>query len=358
MNSTGSRRRPLRSLPPTEAIEIGYALSLAPRLKLLLTFFRSDPAVKPVDEWQLKLSLLDFLRSALSLTVPDEDLVLRKRPDLHKRKRDEPVASGTLCIRDFDFIKHKRRGDDDDDTDEVLEKKFLDWRASFLDRLSGIELNLEGVKFRMTVEVPPSDDYEAMKRLWEDYYASQLLDGRSYSKGVARRPDTIIVQGVPSRWFAEPRVSSKPSMLNTHTIFSVLGKIRNLYIAGGDDTVENAEAVAGDVVPGLQCKVWVQFENYDEFSNAMRALCGRSMQKQGSRLKVDYEVTWDKDIFFRNAPQKPTRGQERIQESSKNVRTEAPSYESKALQSDHDGARMRRFRVGLKLKTIAAAIWQ
>ncbi|KAL0921749.1 hypothetical protein M5K25_008854 [Dendrobium thyrsiflorum] len=344
MNSTGSRRRPLRSLPPTEAIEIGYALSLTPRLKLLLTFFRSDPAVKPVDEWQLKLSLLDFLRSTLSLTVPDEDLVLRKRPDLHKRKRDEPVASGTLCIRDFDFIKHKRRGDGDDDTDDVLEKKFLDWRASFLDRLSGIELNLEGVKFRMTVEVPPSDDYEAMKRLWEDYYASQLLDGRSYSKGVARRPDTIIVQGVPSRWFAEPRVSSKPSMLNTHTIFSVLGKIRNLYIAGGDDTVENAEAIAGDVVPGLQCKVWVQFENYDEFSNAMRALCGRSMQKQGSRLKVDYEVTWDKDIFFRNAPQKPTRCEERMQASSKNVRTEAPSYESKALQSDHDGSRMRRFR--------------
>ncbi|PKU63128.1 hypothetical protein MA16_Dca027763 [Dendrobium catenatum] len=53
----------------------------------------------------------------------------------------------------------------------------------------------------------------------------------------------------------------------------------NLYIAGGDDTVENAEAIAGNVVPGLQCKVWVQFENYDEFSNAMRALCGRSMQK-------------------------------------------------------------------------------
>lgn len=347
MNTTASRRRPLRSLPPTEAIEIGYGLSLAPRLKLLLTFFRSDPAVKPIDEWQLKLSLLDFIRSSLSLTVPDEDIVLRKRPDLHKRKRDEPVASGTLYIRDFGFIKRKKRGDDDDDTDEVLEKKFLDWRASFLDRLSGIELNLEGVKFRMTVEVPPSDDYEAMKRLWEDHYASQLLDGRnkgSYSKEVVRRPDTIIVQGVPSRWFAEPRVSSKPSMLNTHTIFSVLGNIRNLYIAGGNDIGENAEAAVGDVVPGLQCKVWVQFENYDEFSNAIKALCGRSMQKQGSPLKVDYEVNWDKNIFFRNVPQKPTRGHERMQASSGNARTEAQSYDSNARRSDHDGARIRRFR--------------
>lgn len=47
-----------------------------------------------------------------------------------------------------------------------------------------------------------------------------------FSVGVARRPDTIIVKAVPSRWFAETRVSSKPSMLVTHTIFSVLGKIR------------------------------------------------------------------------------------------------------------------------------------
>lgn len=44
--------------------------------------------------------------------------------------------------------------------------------------------------------------------------------------------DTIILRGVPSRWFAEPRVSSKPSMLVTHTIFSTFGKIRhvNLFV--------------------------------------------------------------------------------------------------------------------------------
>ena len=43
---------------------------------------------------------------------------------------------------------------------------------------------------------------------------------------IAKRPDTIVVRGVPSRWFAEIRVSSKPSTLVTHTIFSALGKIR------------------------------------------------------------------------------------------------------------------------------------
>lgn len=47
-----------------------------------------------------------------------------------------------------------------------------------------------------------------------------------YSRSARRQPDTLILRGVPSRWFAETRVSSKPSMLVTHTIFSALGKIR------------------------------------------------------------------------------------------------------------------------------------
>lgn len=47
-----------------------------------------------------------------------------------------------------------------------------------------------------------------------------------YPRSEKQQPDTIILRGVPSRWFAEPRVSSKPSMLVTHTIFSAFGKIR------------------------------------------------------------------------------------------------------------------------------------
>ena len=48
----------------------------------------------------------------------------------------------------------------------------------------------------------------------------------NYSRGTKKEPDTIILRGLPSRWFAETRVSSKPSMLVTHTIFSTFGKIR------------------------------------------------------------------------------------------------------------------------------------
>ncbi|XP_073104124.1 uncharacterized protein [Elaeis guineensis] len=346
-SATARRRRPLHSLPPTEILEIGSGLSLCPRLKLLLTFFRADPAVKPIDEWKLRLSLLDFLRSSLSLSVPDDDLLIRKRSDLHKRKRNEPVAFGTLYVRELGFLKSKTTREEDrdeEDDEELLQRKFLNWRSSVVERLAGIELNLEGVKFEMSVEIPSSDDFEKMEESWKKFYA-----GNSAS-GVARRPDTIIVRGVPSRWFAEPRVSSKASMLVTHTIFSVFGKIRNLNVGGDDDLGKKAEDADGEIVSGLNCKVWVQFEHYSDFYNAMKVLCGRSMQKEGSRLKVDYEVTWDRDGFFRSVLQKTAQsyGQERgasMQMMAGHIRNETMGRQSQNTRFDSDGGRSKRFRL-------------
>ncbi|XP_039819596.1 uncharacterized protein LOC120681961 isoform X2 [Panicum virgatum] len=132
-----------------------------------------------------------------------------------------PVASGVLHVRDLSFLR-PRKGDGEADgmTEEQEEEKYFEWRSSLVEKLEGIELNLEGVKFRMTVEIPPSDDFKVMKKSWEDFYSSELLNSRNPVRKIAKRPDTIVVCGVQSRWFADTRVSSKPSTLVTHTIFS------------------------------------------------------------------------------------------------------------------------------------------
>lgn len=57
-----------------------------------------------------------------------------------------------------------------------------------------------------------------------------LLLWAGYSRSGRQEPDTIVLRGLPSRWFAEPRVSSKPSMLVTHTIFSTFGRIRHVIV--------------------------------------------------------------------------------------------------------------------------------
>ncbi|CAL5323130.1 unnamed protein product [Camellia sinensis] len=177
---------------------------------ILLTIHCANHSVKPLDEWQLKRYLTNFLKSSFSLTVPDDDIVVRRFKDLKKRKRDDPVAHNALFICDLGFLSKFSRseilhGIDGEDNVKELEKKFLDWRRSVVGKTDGIELNLEGVKFRLTASVSESNDF-GMRKEWEELNA---LGNRGYSRrGRQWQPNTIVLKGVPSHWFVEPRVSS------------------------------------------------------------------------------------------------------------------------------------------------------
>lgn len=172
----------LEELSPAENLEIENGVSLVSRVKLCLTIHSLIPSVsKPIDEWQLKRSLIGFLKSSVfpSVTVPEEDIVVRRHKDLKKRKREEPVAHGSLFIRDLGFLEGKKRRekkkvDDEDDVKrdvKELEKKFIDWRKVLVEKMNGIELSLEGVKYKLSVVLPVSDDFERLKKDWEEFYA-------------------------------------------------------------------------------------------------------------------------------------------------------------------------------------------
>ena len=73
-------------------------------------------------------------------------------------------------------MRTKAAGGEADGMTEEQEEKYFEWRSSLVEKLEGIELNLEGVMFRMTVEIPLSDDFKVMKKSWEDFYSSELLN--------------------------------------------------------------------------------------------------------------------------------------------------------------------------------------
>jgi hypothetical protein len=179
--------RSLEELSPIETLDIEEnGLALVSRVKLNLTIHPVVPSVsKSIDEWQLKRSLIDYLKNSVvtSVTVPEEDIVVRRHKDLKKRKREEPVAHGSLFIRDLGFLDGKKKKKENDGERDVkeLEKKFLDWRKSLVEKMNGIELNLEGVKYKLSVVLPISDDFEKLKKDWEEFYAfgnlgSSILD--------------------------------------------------------------------------------------------------------------------------------------------------------------------------------------
>ncbi|KAL2895001.1 A-kinase anchor protein 17B [Bienertia sinuspersici] len=334
--------KPFESIPPTKQVQLTNDLTLIPRIKFTLTIYRADASVSPLDEWKLKKSLINFLKSSFShpISIPEDDLIIRRFKDLKKRKREDPVAIVTLFIRDLGFVE-KIRGFEDEDG--VLEKKFLEWRKVLLEKMDGIEINLEGVRFRVSATLPISDDFQSMMKEWQEFYA---FGPGSYSRGSKKEPDTIILRSLPSRWFAEPRVSSKPSMLVTHTIFSAFGKIRNLNVAEDDDLGKDADDE--DMISGLQCRIFIQFEQYKDFSSALKVLCSRSLQKEGSRMKADYEVSWDKDGFFESGKH---HTQERINQFGpgqyRNEGTRHSSYSSRTRSRSRyspEDVHSKRFR--------------
>lgn len=54
---------------------------------------------------------------------------------------------------------------------------------------------------------------------------------------------------------------------------------RNLNVAEDNEFGKDENEDSGDLVSGLYCKIVVQFDNYKDCHDAMRVLCGRSMQK-------------------------------------------------------------------------------
>lgn len=229
----------------------------------------------------------------------------------------------------------------------MVEKKFVECRKVLVEKMDGMEANLEGVRFRVSVTVPVSDDFERLKKDWEEFFAFEARPSQGYSRSTRREPDTIILRGLPSRWFAEPRVSSRPSMLVTHTIFSMFGKIRNLNVAEDDDLGKDTDEDDGDIVSGLHCKVVVQFEKYRDFHDALKVLSSRSLQKEGSPMKADYEVTWDKDGFFENTRQHHAQGRTIRMAGMggghhRNEASRRPTYDSR--YSPDDDVRPKRFK--------------
>lgn len=136
-------------------------------MRLNLTIHRADKSVSAIDEWKLKRSLIDYLKTSHSISIPEEEIKIFKYRDLKKRKREDPVARGSLFVLDFGFLSKKLVLNGEDG----VEKEFLKWRKGIVTEMDGMELNLEGVKFKLSVEVPKGDDFEGMRKEWEEFAA-------------------------------------------------------------------------------------------------------------------------------------------------------------------------------------------
>lgn len=57
---------------------------------------------------------------------------------------------------------------------------------------------------------------------------------------------------------------------------------RNLDVGEDNDIGEDGDEDGGNLISGLHCRIVVQFEGHKDFCNALKVLCGRSLNKVDS----------------------------------------------------------------------------
>lgn len=139
-------------------IELSEGLSLVPCTVISLSFVRADVSVKPVDEWQLKSGLMTLFKKRFGLTVADRDLVVQKEKNYFKKRRDEPIADGTL---------HLWAANSEVESTAKGRHEGGDYGKYVAENVNGVELSIGGLKLKCLAVIKESNDFDALKRGWE-----------------------------------------------------------------------------------------------------------------------------------------------------------------------------------------------
>lgn len=151
---------------PDAVVELSEGLSLVPCTMVSLSFVRADVSVKPVDEWQLKGGLMAMFKKRFGLVVADRDLVVHKEKNYFKKRRDEPIADGTLHL--WGGSEATANGG----PEGVAFGKYL------VENVNGVELSIGGLKLKCLAVIKETNDFEALKRAWEAVSGPRRGGGR------------------------------------------------------------------------------------------------------------------------------------------------------------------------------------
>ncbi|CAI5478507.1 unnamed protein product [Closterium sp. Yama58-4] len=196
-----------------------------------------------------------------------------------------------------------------------------------------------------------------------------LADESGRKGGSEKRPDTLRVCGIPCRWLAEERVSTKPSLLIAHTVFSSFGPVRNIELLDPNEELPSAKVtqgrtlgVAGPAALGraglglglgaglalkLETDVMVRFGSHSTFCDAVKALARHAVKKEGSSSLARVQLMIDGGDYFdeRNVRRRRfTREQRAEEERQQREREERRRAERERAERERKEEEERKAR--------------
>lgn len=171
--------------------------------------------------------------------------------------------------------------------------------TKFINKLDGKFIKLSGFADPLKVRATESKMKFPTVHDWNSFFReSEDLDERNPGE----RPDTIYIKGLPCKWFSSDESPSKPSDEVLKSVFRRFGKIRCVDIPILDPYRQrlskgNSEFQTFYFGSHLHFDAYVQYSQYQGFSNAMSALKGMKLMyvsEEGRAATANIQVEFDK----------------------------------------------------------------
>lgn len=296
----------------SEATELSSSQRLYLKPVAKLGVHVSLPEIKVAG---VSISNWEVMERLKSMIAPDQFAVLR-------------VVESSL-----EFIRFEGEADT-----KALVTKFISKLDGKFIKLSGFADPLKVRAVESKLKFPTPHDWNTFFRESED------LDERNPGE----RPDTILVKGLPCKWFTDDDSTSKPNEEVLSSVFRRFGKVRCVDIPILDPYREklskgNSEFQTFYFGSHLHFDAYIQYSQYQGFSNAMSALKGMKLMyisEEGRAATANIQVDFDKTCHL-SAKSIKRRDQER----QKLIEMERKEEEKKRKEREDEERRKEEERL-------------
>lgn len=171
--------------------------------------------------------------------------------------------------------------------------------------LNGKCMKLSGLSDLLKIRAKQHEPQYPTKKEWEDYFVEKGVetfdDGRP-----GERPDTLMVRGLPVKWFVSQTSENKPCPRLLTLAFQKFGNVRQVGICNPSSSMRHHHSEFSSFGPGssentLYFTAYIQYEKYSAFCSAMDTLKGMKLMRLecgGKEAVVSIEVNFDRSGYL------------------------------------------------------------
>ncbi|KAK3728916.1 hypothetical protein QZH41_005427 [Actinostola sp. cb2023] len=171
--------------------------------------------------------------------------------------------------------------------------------AKFLAKLEGNFIKLSGFSEALRVKCIEAKLKFPSRHEWDSFFrdANELNECNP-----GERPDTLVIKGLPSKWFASQQSGDKPCEETVISVFQHFGKVRRIDIPILDEyrqkmTNSGNEFQTFYFGSHLHFDAYIQYSQYQGFVAAMSSLKGMKLvhvSEEGRAASANIQVRFDK----------------------------------------------------------------